>query len=456
MNRPSGNGTVLALLAVDLLGIFILFNLAHWLVRDLVAEDLLLSWKLLLVANVWFLYFYLMDLYTFESTLSQLGMLERSAIATLLTGITVALIVYTLGPSFIGGFVGRGVLTVSLAGVWLWCLGARYSLKPLLASRERGTQWLILADSHLDTFVAQFRAVYRREQLLILCEPEIGTPPDIHSRRIGTWDDIKGAAAADIAGIIISSQRPLPDHLVSALMQIRIRGTRIYSINDFYERYLSCLPVFHMDQNWLAMAHGFDLIHNPFGLRFKRYVDILIALVGVVIAVPLATTVALAVLLTSGSPVLYGQTRTGENGRPFRVYKFRTMRNDAETAGPQYATNNDPRLTPIGQMLRKFRLDEMPQLWNVLRGDMSLIGPRPERPEFVADLQREIPYYNLRHLIRPGITGWAQVMYGYGDSAEDASTKLQYDLFYIKNYSLMLDISILVRSIKIVLFGTGR
>jgi exopolysaccharide biosynthesis polyprenyl glycosylphosphotransferase len=456
MNRPSGNGTVLALLAVDLLGIFILFNLAHWLVRDLIAEDLLLSWKLLLVANVWFLYFYLMDLYTFESTLSQLGMLERSAIATLLTGITVALIVYTLGPSFIGGFVGRGVLTVSLAGVWLWCLGARYSLKPLLASRERGTQWLILADSHLDTFVAQFRAVYRREQLLILCEPEIGTPPDIHSRRIGTWDDIKGAAAADIAGIIISSQRPLPDHLVSALMQIRIRGTRIYSINDFYERYLSCLPVFHMDQNWLAMAHGFDLIHNPFGLRFKRYVDILIALVGGVIAVPLATTVALAVLLTSGSPVLYGPTRTGENGRPFRVYKFRTMRNDAETAGPQYATNNDPRLTPIGQMLRKFRLDEMPQLWNVLRGDMSLIGPRPERPEFVADLQREIPYYNLRHLIRPGITGWAQVMYGYGDSAEDASTKLQYDLFYIKNYSLMLDISILVRSIKIVLFGTGR
>jgi exopolysaccharide biosynthesis polyprenyl glycosylphosphotransferase len=456
MNRPSGNGTVLALLAVDLLGIFILFNLAHWLVRDLIAEDLLLSWKLLLVANVWFLYFYLMDLYTFESTLSQLGMLERSAIATLLTGITVALIVYTLGPSFIGGFVGRGVLTVSLAGVWLWCLGARYSLKPLLASRERGTQWLILADSHLDTFVAQFRAVYRREQLLILCEPEIGTPPDIHSRRIGTWDDIKGAAAADIAGIIISSQRPLPDHLVSALMQIRIRGTRIYSLNDFYERYLSCLPVFHMDQNWLAMAHGFDLIHNPFGLRFKRYVDILIALVGGVIAVPLATTVALAVLLTSGSPVLYGPTRTGENGRPFRVYKFRTMRNDAETAGPQYATNNDPRLTPIGQMLRKFRLDEMPQLWNVLRGDMSLIGPRPERPEFVADLQREIPYYNLRHLIRPGITGWAQVMYGYGDSAEDASTKLQYDLFYIKNYSLMLDISILVRSIKIVLFGTGR
>ena len=298
--------------------------------------------------------------------------------------------------------------------------------------------------------------MYRREQLLILCEPEIGTPPDIHSRRIGTWDDIKGAAAADIAGIIISSQRPLPDHLVSALMQIRIRGTRIYSLNDFYERYLSCLPVFHMDQNWLAMAHGFDLIHNPFGLRFKRYVDILIALVGGVIAVPLATTVALAVLLTSGSPVLYGQTRTGENGRPFRVYKFRTMRNDAETAGPQYATNNDPRLTPIGQMLRKFRLDEMPQLWNVLRGDMSLIGPRPERPEFVADLQREIPYYNLRHLIRPGITGWAQVMYGYGDSAEDASTKLQYDLFYIKNYSLMLDISILVRSIKIVLFGTGR
>ena len=129
---------------------------------------------------------------------------------------------------------------------------------------------------------------------------------------------------------------------------------------------------------------------------------------------------------------------------------------DAEAGGAQFASRGDPRVTRLGRILRKFRLDELPQLWNVLVGDMSFIGPRPERPEFTSALQREIPYYNLRHIVKPGITGWAQVMYGYGDSQADAKEKLQYDLFYIKNYSLLLDISILVRSVKVVLFGTGR
>ena len=182
----------------------------------------------------------------------------------------------------------------------------------------------------------------------------------------------------------------------------------------------------------------------------------MIALVGGLILLPLVSAVAVAVLCTSGWPIFYRQVRTGENGQPFSVIKIRTMGVDAETDGAQFAQKDDPRSTGLGKILRKFRIDEIPQLWNVLKEEMSFIGPRPERPEFIETLKRDIPYYDLRHMIKPGITGWAQVKYGYGDSEEDAAEKLQYDLFYIKNYSLILDISILVRSIKVILFGTGR
>ncbi|MBD3645933.1 MAG: exopolysaccharide biosynthesis polyprenyl glycosylphosphotransferase, partial [Pseudomonadales bacterium] len=263
-------------------------------------------------------------------------------------------------------------------------------------------------------------------------------------------------AERHLTGMSVSAPAHLPEALVNRLMAIRIGGLRIYRLNDFYEQYLARLPVFHLNQTWLAMAHGFELIHNPIGLRFKRYLDVLISLAGGLLLVPVFIVVAAVILFTMGTPVLYRQQRVGENGRPFTVVKFRTMGADAEDDGAQFTSEDDPRVTPTGRFLRKFRLDELPQFWNVLKGDMSFIGPRPERPEFIDDLQARIPYYNLRHVVKPGITGWAQVMYGYGDSAEDAVEKLQYDLFYIKNYSLILDISIMVKSMKVILFGTGR
>jgi len=154
--------------------------------------------------------------------------------------------------------------------------------------------------------------------------------------------------------------------------------------------------------------------------------------------------------------VIFKQERTGLDGRVFRIYKFRSMRADAEQSGPQWATDGDPRVTRVGRFIRAARLDELPQLVNVLRGQMSFIGPRPERPVFNDMLERQIPYYDLRHLVRPGITGWAQVMYPYGASIEDAREKLQYDLYYIKNYSLMLDIAILLKTLRVVVLGKGR
>ena len=175
------------------------------------------------------------------------------------------------------------------------------------------------------------------------------------------------------------------------------------------------------------------------------------------LAAPIAAVVAIFVKMTSPGPVFYHQSRVGQKGRVFTVHKFRSMRQDAEAGtGPVWAAKaGDPRVTPIGGILRRARLDELPQLWNVLKGDMSVVGPRPERPEFVAQLTKEIPFYGQRHIVRPGLTGWAQVRYTYGASTEDALQKLQYDLFYIKNLSIALDVFIMAETIKTVVLRRG-
>jgi exopolysaccharide biosynthesis polyprenyl glycosylphosphotransferase len=189
--------------------------------------------------------------------------------------------------------------------------------------------------------------------------------------------------------------------------------------------------------------------------RTKRAFDIVLALTGVLLGAPFMALTAIAVRLESGSPVLYSQERVGENGRMFTLHKFRSMRHDAEQGTPIWATSQDERVTPVGRFIRITRLDELPQLWNVLRGDMSFVGPRPERPFFVAQLSRQMPFYEERHAVKPGLTGWAQVKYRYGASVEDALEKLRYDLYYVKHLSFFFDISILVDTAKVVLFAKG-
>jgi sugar transferase (PEP-CTERM system associated) len=180
-----------------------------------------------------------------------------------------------------------------------------------------------------------------------------------------------------------------------------------------------------------------------------------IALAGAILSFPIAIVTAVLIKLDSRGPVLYQQERVGKNGRPFRLMKFRSMRTDAEKDGPVWAKTDDQRMTRVGRIIRKIRVDEIPQFWNILRGDMNFVGPRPERPHFVAQLAEEIPYYEQRHLIAPGLTGWAQINYPYGASIEDAKQKLQYDLYYMKNQSLALDATIMFETIKTILLGKG-
>ncbi len=391
----SGNFTVLVLVALDYLGLVAIFNFNHLVIAETVAPNLLLTWKLILIGGFTFLYFYLMDLYTFNSPLSQLGMLERSFIAMLLIGVTTVLAVYVIGPSFIGGFVGRGVLATSLIMLWLWSLGIRYLLNNWFVRQRSQVKWLVIVDSSLTQFLSDFRSVFDYEQLFLVSKLGIDQQElnDDFATWAGDWDDLEEVLARDdFAGVIIATPDTLPETLIKQMMDIRINGLRIFRLSNFYEQYLARLPIFHLNQHWLVTTHGFELIHNPIGLRFKRYIDLVIGLVGGLILLSVVLVIALIIILTSGFPVFYRQVRTGENGHQFTLIKFRTMVVDAEANGAQFAQKEDPRITKLGGLMRKFRIDEIPQLSNVLVGDMSFIGPRPERPEFIEVLQRDIPY----------------------------------------------------------------
>jgi sugar transferase (PEP-CTERM system associated) len=242
---------------------------------------------------------------------------------------------------------------------------------------------------------------------------------------------------------------------IRELLALKLRGVEIDDAHSFYEKVTGKIRTTALPPSWLVFGEGFQELSRK--VRHKEVSDFFLALIASVPALPIAALVALIVKLDSRGPILFKQERVGYKGKTFMMYKFRTMRIDAEAiGGPQWATEDDPRITRRGRWLRKTRLDEIPQLWNVLRGEVSMVGPRAERPHFVEMLSQQLNYYAERHVVRPGITGWAQIRYPYGASVEDALQKLQYDLFYIKNCSLGLDLLILFETVKTVLFGRGR
>ncbi len=240
---------------------------------------------------------------------------------------------------------------------------------------------------------------------------------------------------------------------VRELLDLRLSGVKVEDATSVLEKVSGKIEVDELQPSWLIFSDGFHINHTF--LVVKRIISIVVGLAVLLVFLPLIPFIALAVKLSSPGPVFYGQKRVGYHGRVFTCWKFRTMRQDAEMNGAQWASGDDPRITKAGKILRKLRLDEIPQLWNVLRGDMGFVGPRTERPEFVEWLSKEIPYYNIRHIVPPGLTGWAQVSYEYGASLEESKEKLRYDLYYITNIAPMLDLLIVFKTIKIVLLGRG-
>ncbi|MEW8018470.1 MAG: TIGR03013 family XrtA/PEP-CTERM system glycosyltransferase [Candidatus Thiodiazotropha endolucinida] len=266
--------------------------------------------------------------------------------------------------------------------------------------------------------------------------------------------EISNRLAVDEIVVAVDDRRKkLPNH---ELLECKIKGIQILDLLTFFEKELSIINIDLLYPSWMLYTDGYR--QRALNRTIKKSFDMIVGIVIFIVSAPVMVLVTLASLIESGGrdPILYSQVRVGKNGKLFKVYKFRSMRTDAEADGvARWATKNDTRITKLGGFLRKTRLDELPQIFNILNGDMSLVGPRPERPEFVLQLSNDIPYYLQRHWVKPGLTGWAQLLYPYGASEEDAKRKLEYDLYYVKNASTMLDFIILLQTIEVVLLGKG-
>jgi sugar transferase (PEP-CTERM system associated) len=267
-----------------------------------------------------------------------------------------------------------------------------------------------------------------------------------------TLSDLRDARAVDRVIVALADRRSVMP--VNELLDIRLRGIRVEDGTSILEKVTGKIEIDELHPSWMIFGDGFRLTQRHWFLR--RITSTFLALTLSIVTLPLIPIIALLIKMTSRGPLLYRQKRVGLRGKVFDCFKFRTMRSDAEAdSGPTWASDDDPRITRIGKILRRSRLDEIPQIWNVLRGEMAFVGPRPERPEFVAKLNQEIPYYNVRHAARPGITGWAQINYGYGSSVEEAKEKLRFDLYYIRNVSTMLDLLIVFYTLRAVIIGRG-
>jgi exopolysaccharide biosynthesis polyprenyl glycosylphosphotransferase len=257
--------------------------------------------------------------------------------------------------------------------------------------------------------------------------------------------------------VVVAARGPLSPELADGLTWAHVRGVAVTAATDLYEALTGRVPLDFIGEDWLA---ALPLNHRATGVLYrtaKRIMDVVGATLGLLLFLPFLPFVALAIRLDSPGPVFYRQRRVGRGGKVFTIWKLRTMRPDAEAENrPVWAQENDPRVTRVGRWLRKFRVDEFPQFWNVLKGDMSAVGPRPERPEFEQELARQIPFYPLRHAVKPGMAGWAMIHHDYVDSLEDAKVRLEYDLYYIKHQSLSLDVQIIVQAVLELLARKGR
>lgn len=380
-----------------------------------------------------------------------------------------------LVPSFLMGFLiltivfyvapdlsfGRGILllvfALSAIGIFLArMLFFKTSEMQLLKSRIMflGTGPLAKECSDL----AQRKSNYHRYHIagyIPIAHEEVCVPED-GLLKVRDGDSLHALAKKyNVQEIVVSLQNRRGGFPMKELLDCKLRGLRVTDAATFFERETCQIRVDSLQPSWLIFGGGFD---QSFIRTFmKRGFDLVCSTIILIMAFPLMLLAALAVKLEDRGPVFYSQERVGKDGKTFFVHKFRSMRVDAEKGGkPQWAAQNDPRVTRVGNFMRKTRIDELPQILNVFKGEMSFVGPRPERPYFVEQLIEVVPYYNVRHSIKPGVTGWAQVRYGYGSSAEDALQKLQYDLYYVKNNSLFLDVLVLIDTLKVVLFRSGR
>ncbi|WP_370528901.1 exopolysaccharide biosynthesis polyprenyl glycosylphosphotransferase [Leptotrichia sp. HMT-225] len=276
---------------------------------------------------------------------------------------------------------------------------------------------------------------------------------------IGKYDEMESIIVknnVDILVIVKDIKSPDFKKYSKRIFDLKINGLKIMNYEEFNEDIQKKIDINQINEEWILQSNGFDILNNEMQRNIKRGMDLILALILMVVLSPLALITSIIIKCESKGPVIFKQTRIGENMKPFKVYKFRSMKLHDPKKYSKYTLDCDTRVTKFGKFMRKTRIDELPQLWNILKGTMSFIGPRPEWDILAKDYAEQISYYNLRHLIKPGITGWAQVMFPYGESLDDAKRKLEYDLYYLKHQDLILDVLIVAKTAKAVLFGKGK
>jgi sugar transferase (PEP-CTERM system associated) len=399
---------------------------------------------------------YLLDLYNFRLSQTWGEVLFALAIAIGFVCIGIGLLSYAI-PKF--GVAGKMYyLSILIASIFLILWRILFEIYiTRYASREN---ILIVGTGEVARQVGE--EVRKRERLGFHLVGFINAPPAKSNPPAGGVGEVLGDPAQmdriierhDVDKVVVAITERRGEYPVKEMLALRVGGYQVVEWPGFFEKLSGRIPIDNLAPSFFIFNEGFR--KSRILLSIRRVVSAVVAAVFLVLLLPFFLVVAVFIKLDSSGPVLYSQIRVGQNNKLIRIYKFRSMRSDAEKNGDAvWAVENDPRVTRVGRFLRKTRIDELPQLFNVLIGELEFVGPRPERPEFVEKLQAIIPYYALRHTVKPGLTGWAQVMFHYGSTIGDSKEKLQYDLFYIKNLSLKLDLLILFHTVKIVILGRG-
>ena len=387
---------------------------------------------------------YIFGLYKVDFKSTILKTFVSTLIASFFSLLFISFIVYLSGfERFIGSYFGRGVLLGTMTGFATFSFVHRFIFQKLFERIRSKRNYLVMAHKNKYNFLLEesrksskkeyFDFLDLQDEEQLLCK----------------------IRQTNYNGIIVDRKALKNTILLEKLIVLRVEGFQIFSIQEFFENIYHKVPIIDSEDQWFISSNEFNSVHNPIGFKVKRIFDIVFSFSILLISMPLMIFISLLIKLESPGPVIYTQKRVGQKGKIFSIYKFRTMVVNAEKGKAQWAQKNDARITRVGKILRIMRIDELPQLWNVLGNQMSIIGPRPERPELSEEIENQIPFYNVRYIFKPGITGWAQIHYPYGASVQDAFEKLQYDFYYIKNYGLLLDLSIMIKTIGVVLFGKG-
>ncbi len=442
------------ILLLDIVGIIVIFPSLYYL--RLQQQPDFLAPELWLISGTIIMTLFLSGTY-FRSRSREFPKLPINTFFKVLVAIIPCIVlVYLLGPEKFKAYLGRGILPIGMVLFGIWATLNRFFFNRLYHWQEQNTDLLYLGFSSTgEQFLQELKNNRELRNVHIVHDGDIESPIPELTRQY-SQDDLGIFDKMSWQEVIVDPQHHASKVEAEKLVHIRLAGTPVHALSDYYEKHWYKIPVNQIGDDWFLRSQGFSMISSPLSHRLKRVIDIVLALILLVLTLPIVLLAAIAIKATSAGTIFFQQTRVGLQGQNFTIYKLRTMQQDAEKDGVQWAQTNDPRITKVGSFLRSSRIDELPQCWNVLKGDMSFVGPRPERPEFTQKLVQDIPYYDLRHLVKPGLSGWAQVMFPYGASTNDALRKLEYELYYIKNQSFLLDLNIMIRTFMVMFQRLGR